>query len=581
MSSSLSLEASSYIEFSVSKVHLPDAVWIHDEFQLSSGPVSSREFSELFSYMTPYGERFSNLRFECTAEKIYLAERYGGYGVGENGGGVRCGNYLGYQIKGIGKNPLVGPETSQWHSYGGLNAKDAIHEAIYAQVLNMIMPLGCAKIFGVILTSSDGAYYEVTEFASGREVIGWGALLIREICIRPGHYVRTPLYVPRKDQGLRISADVIRVRNANKHLLYQFNGIHNLQNHIRCFIDGCANQLGFSKMARITHGAISSSNVCFDGRWIDLTNTSFIGGGQNIGGLTTFNEEQFIIPSILSEFIDTFSKYTGIWIDKKSAISYYHKKLGYWYTRHVSYLLGLEIENLDGVDEKHINYLTEISLKILNSGKFSHNNWPTHLSDADIILQYQIGLFYSLAGMDQDSLNVLTKVCDQVALDKDRLLVSINAIYASVVQKSALMSRGALIKKHCMHALKRTIFSEYFFKGRLELAISEHLNRSPFTVGNLINDSIFMAKWIYESSSDDMINIYKYGGVVISFSSAKNVYCLDINGDSLYTEKSSQLIAVLKDLDDDLFLVNLYDFRKWVIYILQFIDNIEKGIYES
>jgi hypothetical protein len=66
-------------------------------------------------------------------------ERYGGTGIGANGGGARCINYEAgdptsapdgtrrmFQAMGTGQNPVVGQHDDREHSYGGLDALKAI-----------------------------------------------------------------------------------------------------------------------------------------------------------------------------------------------------------------------------------------------------------------------------------------------------------------------------------------------------------------------------------------------------------------------------------------------------------------------
>lgn len=87
-------------------------VWINPEWASDESLPADADVFEVFrsrfACMIPNSELFSSLRFDQSAPVELLAERYGGCGIGYNGGGVRCGNLGKYQIKGIGKNLLAG-----------------------------------------------------------------------------------------------------------------------------------------------------------------------------------------------------------------------------------------------------------------------------------------------------------------------------------------------------------------------------------------------------------------------------------------------------------------------------------------
>lgn len=76
--------------------------WAADE-SLSADVDLFEVFRKRFACMIPNAGRFASLRFDHSAPVQLLAERYGGCGIGYNGGGVRCGNLGNYQIKGIGR----------------------------------------------------------------------------------------------------------------------------------------------------------------------------------------------------------------------------------------------------------------------------------------------------------------------------------------------------------------------------------------------------------------------------------------------------------------------------------------------
>src|SRR5690606_31109938 len=110
-----------------------------------------------------------------------FAERYGGFGLGTNGGGARVANINDAQIKGIGANALAGQGAPKSHSYGGLDIQSAVKEIIYSRLLNKISPIGAQAIQGLILLD------EVSALHNGKKAPS--VLMVREPVARPGHFL--------------------------------------------------------------------------------------------------------------------------------------------------------------------------------------------------------------------------------------------------------------------------------------------------------------------------------------------------------------------------------------------------------
>src|SRR5512138_1227895 len=97
------------ISFNVRHARLPPALWVCSDFYPEAVARDRHElFSEQFSYVVPNAKCFDALSFSNSESRHMTAERYGGLGVGENGGAGRCGNFGAYQVKGVGPTPLVG-----------------------------------------------------------------------------------------------------------------------------------------------------------------------------------------------------------------------------------------------------------------------------------------------------------------------------------------------------------------------------------------------------------------------------------------------------------------------------------------
>ena len=238
--------------------------------------------------MIPGSECFDSVEFDRQDSKLFQAERYGGIGTGMNGGGARCGNHNGLQIKGLGKNCLAGKHTDHLHSYGGLSLISAVVEVIYTNLLSGLMPLGAAQIYGVIVTGEKTSYYY--SYKTDETLKSWGALLVRGLYLRPAHFVRAGGYC--SNENMEIPSDKFRTKRAHrklKQLIGEDKAVIQFFGH---YLANLANQFAFARMARISHGAVAPGNIALNGCWLDLELASFIKSGENGGGLlSSFQSE--------------------------------------------------------------------------------------------------------------------------------------------------------------------------------------------------------------------------------------------------------------------------------------------------
>jgi hypothetical protein len=206
-------------------------------------------------------------------QRIWLAERYGGDEIANNGGGVRCGLAGDLQVKGIGPNLLLGRGSDEAHSNGHLSLGDAIYEALWSEILNEVLPYGGERVLAVLRPFSTRPPQ-----ASDR------ALLVREPEIRPAHFERAIHFKPIRDAAWHREADVQRVARLAPHLagylpkpgscsadqwrtLSDEQRFHyGLGELARRFAVQCA----FGRSHLMAHGC-TSSNISIEGKLLDFT----------------------------------------------------------------------------------------------------------------------------------------------------------------------------------------------------------------------------------------------------------------------------------------------------------------------
>jgi hypothetical protein len=245
-------------------------------------------------FLTKFGYIISS-DLEAKNSAIFYAERYGGGGIGNNGGGVRCGLVDGYQIKGIGKAPVVGKNSDCCYGQGGMSLEDAIREYIWGEVLHEALPYGACRAYGVIETNTN-CWVQGND---GQRKESPAALIVRQAAVRPAHFERAPFFQPTDSFLASHPSDTERTKASINVLQLFFSEIgytpsspsvtdghcsvaDSLKLGLNEVSSRFARQFAAAKAKRLMHGCISSSNICLDGRWIDFGTVSSVTGYGNV-----------------------------------------------------------------------------------------------------------------------------------------------------------------------------------------------------------------------------------------------------------------------------------------------------------
>ena len=261
---------------------IDDSSIVYFDDQVSD--LNEESLRETYAYMGPDGR-------DCPSSpaqrRTFYAERYGGAGIGSNGGGARCGTDGRYLVKGMGSNQLQGVGSPFWYGHGTLPLVDALAEAIWAKMLKHALPFGAVATPAVIATGRTSW----TRERGGVRKEHPGALLIREATLRLASFERAIFFNPEtRSDGEFVNkpalADVQRTRSAANFLPSALlageladgaspsarsadaadailEGLRNLGQKI-------AMQSAAASAKRIMHGALTGSNIALDSRWMDL-----------------------------------------------------------------------------------------------------------------------------------------------------------------------------------------------------------------------------------------------------------------------------------------------------------------------
>ena len=267
------LPGSSLVPFAIKRIPETTLVWANDGLSLD------RPYEDYAYRSVEFGE-------EPGKTEIAYAERYGGKGVGATGGGARCGLFRGVQIKGIGRNSLLGKGSDRAHSSGELTMKEALKEAIWGEVYQIALPYGAARGYAILDTGMQTQWRDPALEGGDSP----RALLLRQAIVRPAHYMRA---IGFSTEGKAMVSDRERTSAAINRLIVALgasldmpaNGNVTLSAYLADMVRRFGRQLAAATVRRIPHGSVNCSNIGIDGRYIDFYHATHI---SDFGRIITY-----------------------------------------------------------------------------------------------------------------------------------------------------------------------------------------------------------------------------------------------------------------------------------------------------
>lgn len=217
-------------------------------------------------------ERYANHLLEACAyaiakEKerscaIGIADRYGGLGIGKNGGSGRAVLVNDYYVKGVGRTPLIGALTDEAHASGGAYLEECVRETIFSELAGSEFPGGAVPTLAII----DTGLVQVWQRKSG-PYPERRCLLVRPGFLRPAHFERASGHLsadPRDGYS-----DAQRVRCAYQTAIELWGRAGLLAAYKKLWLTW-AEQLAYAYVHRLPHGGDTTSNIAMDGRLLDF-----------------------------------------------------------------------------------------------------------------------------------------------------------------------------------------------------------------------------------------------------------------------------------------------------------------------
>ena len=169
-----------------------------------------------------------------------------------------------------------------------------------------------------------------------------------------------------------------------------------------------AKQFAWSRINRIAHGALSPSNISIEGKWLDVTNTTFVPDDYNYhagSGDPTFLEEFTLPCKFLNEWVTSFNKSNLINLNVDMYTKIYHNVFQEYLLIYFIDLLRLNDSLLNSDQKKILRHILNdflILILILNLNLLVYPKIRLFLqSSLNFIQVYLAILLWKIASVDR------------------------------------------------------------------------------------------------------------------------------------------------------------------------------------
>lgn len=531
------------------KISGTNLLW-RDSSASSRNGMSDDQFVGSYSWVIKNNFFSDETRIQLHSTATLFAERYGGFGLGSNGGGARVLNYDKAQIKGVGANALAGDGSPKSHSYGGLDIQGAVKEIIYSRLLNKISPIGAQPIEGLILLDKVSALHNGNPAPS--------VLMVREPVARPGHLLPCADFRLKTEHKGHVRSDYSRVLGIYKSIGRQAL-VSEFYSLIQDFLDRCADQLSFFRVARFSHCALAPSNICLDGRVLDTALCSFVLSGTNYGQVTSYFDEVATPAHVAKEWFYLIHKYLGEKPAEDHFLKLYEEKFYQYASVNIGFIFGLDREMSTKLSST-IEWRKVASrlFSLLSMGSPNKTNVLPTVDATDFINDILTASFYSI--LHNCETQNTSKFLSEFTHDLQALMASM---------APALSWQGndeqSFYKVIAVQTIKRAILSSYFFITYIGRTVDDnYASRQVDNTANLINENDRIIDWVYENSASDRCTIFSGNGVSMHYIKQTDEYIyLGKDGAEKRIANLPSMIAIIDSNRND-YIIQKYDFYPFI-----------------
>lgn len=279
-----------------------------------------------------------------------VADRYGGWGIGGNGGSGRAVVFRGVHLKGVGRTPLIGDTTDKQHVSGGAYLEEAVRETIWGEILRSELPWGAVGTKAIIDTLLDQHWPPDPDvrFPIDRER---RVIIVREIPLRLAHFQRASYFTG--PDHLAGPGDVDRVVH-NRQMLERRFGVADVAALVRQFWERWAEQCGYMFAMRLAHGPPAPSNISLDGRLLDFGGMCSLPDWGGIKLYPGFFEHNDVFPQIAACLREFYAEHEDMRLTEGLPVKQYASNLAEHCRQIYLRTIGVEMLRLAGLRRETI-----------------------------------------------------------------------------------------------------------------------------------------------------------------------------------------------------------------------------------
>jgi len=546
-----------HLPVEVNKVSGTRLLW-RNKSATENNEMSDDHFVDSYSWVTTNNIFSDKCKNYQSITQTMFAERYGGFGIGTNGGGARVVNVGGTQIKGVGANNLAGEGALKSHSYGGLDIQGAMKEIIYSRLLNKISPVGAQHINGLILIDKTSALHNGKEAPS--------VLMVREKVARPSHFLPCLNFRLKPEHRTIMRSDYSRVLGIYKSIGKQ--GLSEFYTQIQRFLDRSADQLSFFRMARFSHNALTPSNICMDGRVLDTALCSFVISGSNYGHVTSFFEEPSIPALVAKEWFYLIKKFLTETPLEEHFLNLYEDKLYQYSCVNVGFIFGLDREmstKLSSTPEWQ--KVSSKLISLLSLGARIKTSVSPSANAADFINDILTASLYSILHNHKT---------DNAAVFLAEFICDLNSLITIMGPSLSWHSQNlhGFLNTFAIQTIKRAVLSSYFFTTHIGGSVDDYcVTGNIYLTAEIIKEHDHTADWIYENILSERCTIFSGNGVKIEYSSVVDEYLYCGQDGQHKCINDIHVLRYIIDINKNDYTVQNYNFYPYLRRLFALLDG--------
>ncbi len=255
-----------YVPFTVHRLRHARVVWLNEPWFAAAGrevgtPAQRRHVERwlLDRYAVGVPGEDDPAALFIGPPLTYWADRYGAPSGSMHGGSGRVGTLGAFNVKGVGRTPLVGDQSDWYHSHGCMWLEEAMREAILASVAARLFPHGAVPVIAVI---DAGCRYNWRNGKQGAR----RALIVRPAFLRVASFMRSIFFGTCGMPGSAQWSDALRVRDLWT-AEWPTPGVADLLTNAFAVI---GYQYGWGRVHRLWPGPPFASNLTLTGALVDF-----------------------------------------------------------------------------------------------------------------------------------------------------------------------------------------------------------------------------------------------------------------------------------------------------------------------